>query len=101
GIRDLIVTGVQTCALPIYHTCGLTAAGAAYCWGFNGTGQLGDGTATDRSSPGLVAGGVTFAAVSAGYAHTCGLTAAGAAYCWGRSEGRRVGEEGGGGGRGA
>src|SRR5947208_2790628 len=65
------------------HTCGLTAAGAAYCWGGNPYGQLGDGTTTDRSSPGLVAGGVSFTAVRAGYNHTCGLTAAGAAYCWG------------------
>src|SRR5439155_15511261 len=63
-----------------HYPCGATAAGAPYCWGNNGYGQLGDGTTTDRSSPVLVTGGVTFAAVSAGVFHTCGLTAAGAAY---------------------
>jgi len=65
------------------HTCGVTPGGAASCWGLNSSGQLGDGTTTDRLSPVAVAGGLSFAAVSAGDLHTCALTAGGAAYCWG------------------
>src|SRR3989442_13266288 len=70
------------------HTCGVTAAGAAYCWGTNGSGQLGDGTTTERSSPALVGGGVRFTAVSAAGSqgaddgHTCGVTTAGVVYSW-------------------
>src|SRR2546430_457524 len=37
-------------------TCGVTVAGAAYCWGTNFSGELGDGTMTTPLSPGLVFG---------------------------------------------
>jgi len=64
------------------HTCGLTTNGAAYCWGNNGAGQLGDGSTPPSRVP-VAVGGLTFSSVSAGDGHTCGLTTAGAAYCWG------------------
>ena len=37
------------------HTCGVTLDRAIYCWGANGSGQLGDGTQTDRAAPVRVA----------------------------------------------
>jgi alpha-tubulin suppressor-like RCC1 family protein len=33
------------------YTCGLTGDGAAYCWGNNANGQLGDSSTTDRLAP--------------------------------------------------
>jgi hypothetical protein len=70
------------------HSCGLTSAGAAYCWGRNNAGQLGDNSTSNRSDdhqsvPAAVAGGLTFTKLSAGAQHTCGVTAAGTAHCWG------------------
>ena len=66
-----------------WHSCGLTTSGAAFCWGSNFYGQLGDGSTSSTLSPQAVSGGLTFSAVAAGYSHTCGLTTGGAVYCWG------------------
>ncbi|HKG94112.1 MAG TPA: hypothetical protein VKA84_19535, partial [Gemmatimonadaceae bacterium] len=74
------------------HTCALDAAGAAYCWGANGEGQLGDGTFTDRAVPTPVADGLTFVSITAGAEHTCALTNTGVAYCWGSTFYGKLGE---------
>ncbi|HTE47042.1 MAG TPA: hypothetical protein VK636_17475 [Gemmatimonadaceae bacterium] len=73
-------------------SCGLTTDGAAYCWGRNVDGQLGDGTTTRRLSPTRVAGGLTFKTLAVGYEHSCGLTTNGVAYCWGESTGGAFGD---------
>jgi alpha-tubulin suppressor-like RCC1 family protein len=65
------------------HSCGLTTfPNLLYCWGANNGGQIGDGSQTFRTTPTLVAGGLTFASWSTGNSHTCGVTQNGA-YCWG------------------
>jgi len=48
GVAFVSLTGGQM------HTCGVTAAGAAYCWGSNGNGQLGVGPSGDHLTPALV-----------------------------------------------
>jgi alpha-tubulin suppressor-like RCC1 family protein len=74
------------------HTCGLTQATLAYCWGLNTDGQIGDGTHINRAKPTLISGGLKFVQISAGYAHTCGLTTADNVYCWGADEDGRLGD---------
>ena len=66
------------------HSLGLTSTGIAYGWGINSGGELGDNTATTRSSPVTVVGGITnWSRVAAGYGHNIGLTSTGIAYAWG------------------
>jgi alpha-tubulin suppressor-like RCC1 family protein len=67
------------------HACGIVNGATAlnaYCWGDNSSGQLGNGTMTNGSTPVAVSGSLGFDKVSAGGLHTCGVTE-GALYCWG------------------
>ena len=74
-------------------SCGLTSSGAAYCWGNNRYGALGNASASDSCDvtgspapcslkPIPVTGGLTFASVATGGQSSCGLSN-GTAYCWG------------------
>ena len=81
-----------------YHTCALSTTGAAYCWGRDDYGQLGDGVRmgfnTGNPTPQPVAAGLSFRSLSLGELYTCGVVAdinsptgpsaqAGTIYCWG------------------
>jgi alpha-tubulin suppressor-like RCC1 family protein len=71
-----------------HHGCGVTAANAAYCWGWNYFGQLGNGEVGDNEdnepTPVAVVGGHSFSSIVAGLYHTCAITTTGAAWCWGQ-----------------
>ena len=85
------------------HSCAVTSAGAAWCWGAGGHFQLGHGQAAASDVPVRVVGpegdghltGVTdisannMPASSAGY--TCAATSDGSAWCWGSGGGAFTG----------
>jgi len=79
------------------HTCGLTPAGVAYCWGDNSSGQLGNGTTTNSSVPVPVSGALSFAMIGAGGQQTCGVIgtpmnySGGTMYCWGNNSSGQLG----------
>jgi alpha-tubulin suppressor-like RCC1 family protein len=71
-----------------YNVCALGSTGAAYCWGRNSDGQLGNNTVTNSSVPVTVTtsgvlSGATLTQITAGSSFTCALDSTGHAYCWG------------------
>ena len=76
------------------HACALTTLGALKCWGFNGSGQLGDNSTVQRLSPVFTlglgsSGGI---AIAAGANHTCAITSGGAVDCWGLNNSGQLGD---------
>lgn len=89
------LTGVTSIGLGQRHSCAVLADTTVRCWGFNGTGQLGDNSTTQRLAPVQVLGtggtgtltNVTQVAACVGGdsrgSHTCAVKADGTAWCWG------------------
>jgi alpha-tubulin suppressor-like RCC1 family protein len=64
-------------------TCALTTSDAAFCWGINTFGQLGDGGGEKRTAPVRVKGGHEWRQLESGTDHVCAIRSDDRAYCWG------------------
>lgn len=75
-----------------YHTCALIGDGTAKCWGRNGSGQVGDGTAISPVTvPHQVVGLTTAVSLSLGGYHSCVLLQDRTVQCWGMSDFGQIG----------
>jgi len=78
------LTDVARIAAGQSHTCAVTNAGAALCWGDNSKGELGNGTEIVSGLPVPVSGLTSgVATIAAGSDFTCAITTDGGAKCWG------------------
>lgn len=90
-----LLTGATRVAAGTGHSCAI-AKGMVYCWGNNGSGELGNNT-TDPSLfavPVMLPGGILplkgAIAVTTGTNHSCALVK-GSAYCWGFNDQGQLG----------
>jgi len=84
--------GVTAISSHFDHTCAITRAGDALCWGANGNGQLGDGSTSHSAVPVAVTGLAGIVQIDAGVDHTCAITDGGAAHCWGKNDYGQLGD---------
>jgi alpha-tubulin suppressor-like RCC1 family protein len=72
--------------------CALVHNGGAWCWGYNGYGELGNGTTTSSNVPVPVSGlPLNLAQIAAGFEHTCALLKNGTVDCWGENNHGQLG----------
>jgi len=98
GSPSIPLGGVAQISAGGWHTCAITTGGSATCWGFNDSGQLGNGTVSPPTSPGIampvnvygMGGGV--AQISGGWPHTCALTTDRHVTCWGSNAQGQLGD---------
>jgi alpha-tubulin suppressor-like RCC1 family protein len=74
------------------HTCALTTSAGVKCWGANASGQLGDGTTSNRVVPAEAEGlNATILGLSLGEDHTCALMQNRTVQCWGDNSAGQLG----------
>jgi alpha-tubulin suppressor-like RCC1 family protein len=91
-IRAQAVNGFGPGRLTEFSTGNAVFSGAElYAWGDAGSGELGDGTVVDKSSPVQIGALTTWEQVSGGNEHTAAVKTDGTFWTWGSGGGGRLG----------
>jgi alpha-tubulin suppressor-like RCC1 family protein len=92
-----LVDSVRTVTIGVTNGCAILGDGSGQCWGFNESGQLGNGaranpkTLAALSDPVAVRGVTDIAQLAVGTEHACARVVSGTVYCWGRAEEGQLG----------
>jgi alpha-tubulin suppressor-like RCC1 family protein len=90
-------TSFTQVAAGLINSLALGSNGHIYAWGWNGDGQLGDGSTTPSNAPvavsaGAAPAGTTFTQIAAGGDHGLALSSAGRLYAWGENGEGQLGD---------
>jgi alpha-tubulin suppressor-like RCC1 family protein len=88
---DLVADPIAQVSAGNLHTCSVTVVGVAYCWGWNGSGQLGTGGLSPSLVPLMVPTGDEWNSIATGGSHTCATASGGVLKCWGDNAGGQLG----------
>jgi alpha-tubulin suppressor-like RCC1 family protein len=77
------MTGFTQVAVGTSFTCALKSDQTVWCWGLNSSGQLGDGTTTNRNRPVQVSGLTGVTAIDNQSDFACALKLDQTVWCWG------------------
>jgi alpha-tubulin suppressor-like RCC1 family protein len=96
SLTPVAVTGGRSwllVAAGFQHTCGITTAGAVFCWGRDDGGSLGDNSSKgDRSVPTPIASARQFNELDVGTHHSCAITSDHRGFCWGQNGVGQIGD---------
>ena len=74
------------------HSLALKSDGTVWAWGYNGCGQLGDGSTTNRLTPVQVSGLTGVVAIAGGGSHSLALKSDGTVWAWGCNDYGQLGD---------
>ncbi|MCK5687863.1 hypothetical protein KAI87_01275 [Myxococcota bacterium] len=76
-----------------WHFCALDYNSKLLCWGYNSSGQLGNGQTASLLTPAYIEEWRSWETVEAGDAHTCAIESDGSLWCWGNNEFGQLGND--------
>ena len=82
----------ETLAAGVSHSVVVKPDGTVWSWGANGSGQLGDGTTTGKTTPTNIPTLTSIVAVAAGSAHSLALRNDGTVWAWGSNGFGQIGD---------
>ena len=88
---------IKLLAIGEEHACAIASDNNAYCWGANYSGQLGNNSTTNSTTPVAVVktgalNGLTLKSIYSQNDHTCVIASDDNAYCWGSNSNGELGD---------